>query len=337
MSDTQSKIDSLQELNSQLIATIAELRKENAEIKAENTKLKQDKEEIEVRFVKLEQKDKEKSILITKLQHDVSLIKEQSMQDKNMECHQTAIDTLSTKDVSQSSVNSDDTLDQTVSQCKDTSISDNTSNYDVSDNAPNFDVYQDTKTQPEAKSPEDSRIEDANASKVIDKFLDEVHKKRVSDSIRQRKHEEKLQDQNSDISSVNHDVSLATSESCDIKIVPSGNDQDSSRKTICSGNDQTEISELKQDDETDKNQIVEQGLIEELCLSTENSAIDNTSSTEINISENKGNDQVLSETEVSTPPMPTKSRPPISILPSNPEEKRKHNVNMEEQSTESKH
>ena len=30
MSNTQSKIDSLQELNSQLIATIAELRKENA-------------------------------------------------------------------------------------------------------------------------------------------------------------------------------------------------------------------------------------------------------------------------------------------------------------------
>ncbi|CAG8622437.1 6123_t:CDS:2 [Acaulospora morrowiae] len=85
----------------------------------------------------------------------------------------------------------------TVSQCKDTSISDNTSNYDVSDNAPNpdvtsnasnFDVYQDTK----AKSPEDSRSEDVNASKVIDEFLDEVHKKRVSDSIRQRKHEEKL-------------------------------------------------------------------------------------------------------------------------------------------------
>ncbi|CAG8579495.1 1119_t:CDS:2, partial [Ambispora gerdemannii] len=59
MSDTQaqrgeskdsSKIDSLQELNSQLIATIAELRKENADIKAENTKLKQDKEEIEARI-----------------------------------------------------------------------------------------------------------------------------------------------------------------------------------------------------------------------------------------------------------------------------------------------
>ena len=42
MSDTQLKIDSLQELNSKLLATIAELRRENAEVKAENTKLKQD-------------------------------------------------------------------------------------------------------------------------------------------------------------------------------------------------------------------------------------------------------------------------------------------------------
>ena len=61
MSDTQSKIDSLQELNSQLIATIAELRKENAEIKAENTKLKQAIEanaELKTRFEELEKKNK---------------------------------------------------------------------------------------------------------------------------------------------------------------------------------------------------------------------------------------------------------------------------------------
>src|SRR6185369_9080085 len=63
MSDAQSKIDSLQELNSQLIATIAELRKENAKVKAENTKLKQDKEEIEARIVGLEQTTKENAEL----------------------------------------------------------------------------------------------------------------------------------------------------------------------------------------------------------------------------------------------------------------------------------
>ncbi|CAJ0838204.1 5760_t:CDS:2 [Entrophospora sp. SA101] len=63
MSNTQSKIDSLQELNSQLIATIAGLRRENAEVKAENTKLKQDKEEVEARIVGLEQTTKENAEL----------------------------------------------------------------------------------------------------------------------------------------------------------------------------------------------------------------------------------------------------------------------------------
>ena len=61
MSDTQSKINSLQELNSQLIATVAELRKENAEIKAENIKLKQAIEanaEFKTRFEELEKKNK---------------------------------------------------------------------------------------------------------------------------------------------------------------------------------------------------------------------------------------------------------------------------------------
>ena len=61
MSDTQLKIDSLQELNSKLLATIAELRRENAEVKAENTKLKQAIEanaELKTRFEELEKKNK---------------------------------------------------------------------------------------------------------------------------------------------------------------------------------------------------------------------------------------------------------------------------------------
>jgi len=41
MANTEFKINSLKELNSKLVAEIAELRKENAEIKAENIKLKQ--------------------------------------------------------------------------------------------------------------------------------------------------------------------------------------------------------------------------------------------------------------------------------------------------------
>ncbi|RHZ69306.1 hypothetical protein Glove_284g66 [Diversispora epigaea] len=101
--------------------------------------------------------------------------------------------------------------------------------------------------------------------------------------------------------------------------VPLGNDQNSElslvTKTVPLGNNQihiiltesdfpkTEVSELDQDNEIDKNQIIEQGLIEEMNLSTErqsliDSAIDNTSTTEINIScdisENKGSSQHLS-------------------------------------------
>ena len=59
ISNIQSKIDSLKELNSKLLAEISELRKENAEINAENTKLKQAMEanaELRDRVTKLEQK-----------------------------------------------------------------------------------------------------------------------------------------------------------------------------------------------------------------------------------------------------------------------------------------
>ena len=57
----QSKIDSLQELNSKLLAEISELRKENSDVKAKNTKLKQATEanaELKIRFEELEKKNK---------------------------------------------------------------------------------------------------------------------------------------------------------------------------------------------------------------------------------------------------------------------------------------
>nr|CAG8681879.1 9644_t:CDS:2 [Entrophospora candida] len=87
MENTQSEIveslDSLKELNSKLLAQNDELRKENVKVKAENAKLKQALEEHESRFTNLEQRDKEKSNLIAKLEYDVSLIKEESLQDNN--------------------------------------------------------------------------------------------------------------------------------------------------------------------------------------------------------------------------------------------------------------
>ncbi|CAG8785046.1 4947_t:CDS:1 [Racocetra persica] len=83
MTDTQSTIISLRELNTKLTFEISELRKKYADLESENTKLKQDKEEVEARFLNLERRDREKTDLIAKLKHDVSLIKEQSSQNGN--------------------------------------------------------------------------------------------------------------------------------------------------------------------------------------------------------------------------------------------------------------
>ncbi|CAG8623102.1 1394_t:CDS:1, partial [Diversispora eburnea] len=55
----------------------------NIEVEAKNTKLKQDKKEVEARFVNPEQRDREKTDFIAKLKHDVSLIKEQNLQNKS--------------------------------------------------------------------------------------------------------------------------------------------------------------------------------------------------------------------------------------------------------------
>src|SRR6185369_742464 len=106
MSNTQSKIDSLKELNSKLLAKISELRKDNAkvkakydeamgeisevkaeniEVKAENIKLRQALEEHEARFTNLEQRDKEKTNLIAKLDDDIKEIKQSKANTSSIE------------------------------------------------------------------------------------------------------------------------------------------------------------------------------------------------------------------------------------------------------------
>ncbi|RHZ74323.1 hypothetical protein Glove_226g3 [Diversispora epigaea] len=91
MTDMQSTMVSLRELNTKLAFEISELRKKyaeleakNIEVEAENTKLKQDKKEVEARFVNLEQRDREKTDLAKlKKKHDVSLIKEQNLRNRS--------------------------------------------------------------------------------------------------------------------------------------------------------------------------------------------------------------------------------------------------------------
>ena len=117
-------------------------------------------------------------------------------------------------------------------------------------------------------APSDNANTESLEDKETDDFLDEVHKKKISDEIRERKREEKL-----------HRESIAQDSliSRNIKTVPSGNDQ--SHVTS-----KTEVS-VEQDDDMipeeslDENQIVEQGLIHELCSSI--SPEDNVSSTKI--------------------------------------------------------
>src|SRR5207248_2307363 len=81
----QSKIDSLREINSKLLAEIIELKKENAEVKAENVKLKHALEEHEARFMSLEQRDEEKATLIAKLDDDIKEIKQSSATTSSVE------------------------------------------------------------------------------------------------------------------------------------------------------------------------------------------------------------------------------------------------------------
>ncbi|RIB00544.1 hypothetical protein C2G38_2129711, partial [Gigaspora rosea] len=128
----------------------------------------------------------------------------------------------------------------------------------------------------------------------MNNFLIEKHNEQIRNEIIERNREKKLQRE-----SAIQDLSYSSTET-----ILSKNDRDVNLSCDAKNtNGQAEISELEQDDECDKNQIVERGLIEELHLSTENqdfidSAIYNTSSTEINvscsISENKSSAQHLS-------------------------------------------
>ncbi|CAG8678306.1 12881_t:CDS:2, partial [Ambispora gerdemannii] len=231
MSEIQSKIDSLQELNSQLIATISELRKENAKIKAENVELKQIIEENVKRNFRVKELEQKNIELETRL-----AILEQGEKG------------ISTKDVSQSPVNSNNTPDAPSS--------------DVFDNASNSDVYQESLTQPEAlitsaelarpkysirtetKSPEDKEVDD---------FHNSLYKERVNKEIIQSIKEKKLRDQNSDLSLVNHNISSAIAESY--------NNEAKHRNSCASSHQVSNSPTIPHDD-----QMVEQELMEQLSV-----------------------------------------------------------------------
>ncbi|CAJ0832075.1 206_t:CDS:2, partial [Entrophospora sp. SA101] len=201
-------------------------------------------------------------------------------------------------DITDNTLNSNDTHEQIVSHNEESNIS----SHEVTASG-NSDTQQELETSTSPIPAETISLEE----KEENEFLDSTYKEQVSKEIIQSIREKKFRDQN--LSSDNS--SKPSNSSRDIKTVPSGTIKFQihhvKQKPLVRENDQTEISELEQDDGTDKNQIVEQGLIEELGISTEkqglmtlgspfgpDSAIDNTSSTEINTSENKCSAQHLS-------------------------------------------
>ncbi|CAJ0645673.1 6259_t:CDS:2 [Entrophospora sp. SA101] len=119
MANTQSKVDTLEEQNSKLIAEIAELRKENARLK----QIIEENEKRDVRVEELEQKNIELETRLT--------ILEQGKEEKSISIAEQAVRRSSeswlfkpTEDVSHSPIKSNDTLKQIVLQCGDTPVSD---------------------------------------------------------------------------------------------------------------------------------------------------------------------------------------------------------------------
>ncbi|CAG8576315.1 4957_t:CDS:2 [Paraglomus occultum] len=138
--------------------------------------------------------------------------------------------------------------------------------------------------------------------RVVDEFVDSMYKEQVSNEIRDRSREKKLQresagNQAQDLSQF-HEITSRDMESRpqvnhNTKTVPSGNDQSHVILTE-SPSLQTEVSELEQDDEIDKNQIVEQGLIQELHLPTK----ENDSSIKISNSGDKSGNMSSEESMI---------------------------------------
>jgi len=235
MANTQSKNDPLEQI-SKLIAENTEIKKKYAEVEAENAKLKEiikqstrREAEYEARIKKLEQSDKEKAGLKTKFE---ALERKNKMDTANLTVENIELKTRvakleqkqsqtdgDAKGIDQSSVNTISTKMKNSNDTPASNISDNTSNSDVaperienssvitSDSytcqerdsqystspippGTNSDIYQPVCTEP--KSLED---------KEIDNFLVERHNEQISNEIRERNREKKLQAQ--DLSSVN--------------------------------------------------------------------------------------------------------------------------------------
>src|SRR5919206_643666 len=152
----RQRIIELEAENAEVKAKYIKVMDENAEVKAENAKLRCALEEHEARFMRLEQRDKEKTNLIAKMDDDIKEIKQSSANASSVENPNNFV-----------------RLGKLEKMAKPSNISDSTFNSNAC-----------KPIRIETKSLEDKETDD---------FLDEEYKRKVSDEIRQRKREKKLQ------------------------------------------------------------------------------------------------------------------------------------------------
>ncbi|RIA82547.1 hypothetical protein C1645_835200 [Glomus cerebriforme] len=237
MSNTQS-IDSLRELNVKFLAEITELRKKFAKIESENAKipkLKRKVADVEVENAKLKQiieenakrdvRVKELEQKNTKLEARLAIVEQSSMavdgQSKNDK------EAIAKQSAPSSCIYSNVEIKVEV-ESTEKCFAKNSSSDDNLLLIPDYSQGKQDQSLPSCVSDQKSLVD-----REIDTFLDDVHKKSVSDGIRRHNKEKLLR------------------ETASLKVLPSAennltvsleNDKiESSTKTVSSGNDQSHV------------------------------------------------------------------------------------------------
>jgi hypothetical protein len=229
----QSEIDSLRQRITELEAEKAELEAKNSELLKrvieETTKYKAENDELRVRIEELEKNKTDTAKLVSEnveLRDRVTKVEQRQLQNDNSpnnglsnfnENHEKLLEDKEMDDclLKQTPV---DIPDSVIEQCEPVcKINDAVSKVTVS-----------SKTSEE---------------RGMDAFLDNVNKKKVSDEIRQRKREEKLQHE-----SIAQDLVIASS-SCisekDDRMISEISEE--FEKTVPSGNDQSHVTSVEPD------------------------------------------------------------------------------------------
>ncbi|GES76226.1 hypothetical protein GLOIN_2v1840621 [Rhizophagus clarus] len=223
-------IDSLRELNSKLLAEIAELRKKFAEIEGENDEIPELRRKVAERK-EPEQKNTELEARLAIVEQSSVTVDGQSKNDKEAITKQSAPSSCIYSNV-EVKVEAEST-----EKC----FAEDFSSDDNLLSIPNYSQRKQDQSLPSCVSDQKSSVD-----REMDTFLDDAHKKSVSGGIRRRNKEKLLR------------------ETASLKVLPSaennlavslGNDKiESSTKTVSSGNDQMVSKKSEEIEKTSRNQ-----------------------------------------------------------------------------------